>query len=64
MDYKFSIQYNLRIGEIQSKSNPYVCELDADLTQFISNPSFYRLIYELKFLILSNLWSNKIKNLI
>ena len=43
-DYEFSIQSNPRIGEIQSKSNPYICKSNVDLTQSISNPPFYELI--------------------
>ena len=48
-DYKFSIQSNPRIDEIQFKSNPYICGSDADLIQSISNPPFCRLVCRLKF---------------
>ena len=37
-DYNFSIQSNPWIDKIQSKSNPYICGSDPDLTQSISNP--------------------------
>lgn len=41
---KLSIQCNSWIGDIQSQSNSYIYVLDADLTQFISNSLFHRLV--------------------